>query len=124
MDNRIEEVMSTALLRVREIADVNTVVGKPFSLADGRTVIPVSKVTVGVLTGGGEYGAAHMKRQEDYPFSGGGGAAVSLTPVGFLIAGEEGIRMMTAQDTGPFDKLFEAASGMVEKWSKKQSREN
>ena len=126
MENRIEEVMSTALRSVRDLADVNTVVGRPFTLADGRTAIPVSKVTVGILTGGGEYGTAHLKKQEDYPFSGGGGAAVSLTPMGFLIAGGDGVRMMpTQENAGPFDKLFDAASGVVEKWSKKQqSREN
>ena len=105
MENRIEEVMSTALRSVRDLADVNTVVGRPFTLADGRTAIPVSKVTVGILTGGGEYGTAHLKKQEDYPFSGGGGAASCCAEL--KAAGENWLNALgTDQEAEQTEKLM------------------
>ena len=55
-ENKIKDLMETAMKDINTIIDVNTVIGKPFSINDGTTVIPVTKVTLGFMTGGGEYG--------------------------------------------------------------------
>lgn len=72
----IESLMGTSMESIREMVDVNTVVGDPVQTQDGSTIIPISKVSFGFVSGGGEYGVA---RSEDLPFAGGAGAGVSVT---------------------------------------------
>ena len=55
-DNKIKEMMSAAMKDLNSMVDVNTIIGKPFKTSDGKTVTPVSKITFGFITGGGEYG--------------------------------------------------------------------
>ena len=119
--NHIEAVMSTALKNIKNIADVNTVIGKPFVSYDGTTIIPVSKVTVGILTGGGEYGSKEIaRRAEDYPFSGGSGAAISLNPVGFLVKTGETFKMVNVISGNSYEKLFDAAGSVLAKFAKEK----
>ena len=114
--NHIEAVMSTALRNIKNIADVNTVIGKPFVSYDGTTIIPVSRVTVGILTGGGEYGTKEPElRSENYPFTGGSGAAVSLNPVGFLVKTDGEYKMVNVLASNAYEKLFDAAGTLLGK---------
>ena len=55
----IENIMTTTMDSIRDMVDVNTVIGEPITTADGSTVIPVSKVSFGFVAGGGEYDAAN-----------------------------------------------------------------
>ena len=99
-DNKIREMMSSAIKDLNAMVDVNTIMGKPFNLSDGKTVIPVSKVTFGFLTGGGEYG--EVKSYSDkasLPFSGGSGAVVSLKPSGFLIDDGDRVRLVSVSNS-------------------------
>lgn len=101
MENQhpINSVMQTALENIKDMIDVNTVVGDPVITGSGGTVIPVSKVSFGFVAGGGEYDKASAEN----PFAGGAGAGVSLQPVGFLVLSEEGVHMLPAQNTLPFE---------------------
>ncbi len=76
----IENIMSTTLENIRDMIDVNTVVGEPIAAADGSTVIPISRVSFGFVAGGGEYGKAAVRPEEgrgEHPFAGGTGAGVT-----------------------------------------------
>jgi len=95
----INSVMQTALENIKDMIDVNTVVGDPVITGSGGTVIPVSKVSFGFVAGGGEY----VQNSDEKPFVGGSGAGVSLQPVGFLVLSEEGVHMLPAQNTLPFE---------------------
>lgn len=101
MENQhpINSVMQTALENIKDMIDVNTVVGDPVITGSGGTVIPVSKVSFGFVAGGGEYD----KDSAEKPFAGGSGAGVSLQPVGFLVLREDGVHMLPAQNTLPFE---------------------
>jgi len=102
MENQhpISSVMQTALENIKDMVDVNTVVGEPVITGSGSTVIPVSKVSFGFVAGGGEY----TKNDDPLkPFAGGSGAGVSLQPVGFLILNPDGVHMLPAQNTLPFE---------------------
>jgi len=100
MDNHpINSVMQTALENIKDMIDVNTVVGDPVVTGSGGTVIPVSKVSFGFVAGGGEY----QQQTTDKPFAGGSGAGVSLQPVGFLVLSQDGVHMLPAQNTLPFE---------------------
>lgn len=81
----VERVVDTAFAKMKNLVDADTVIGKPVSLGDGTSVIPISRVTLGMLTGGGEYGGAECR--SDYPFAGGSGVGASVVPIGFLVYG-------------------------------------
>ena len=70
----IESLMGTSMESIREMVDVNTVVGEPVHTQDGSTIIPISKVSFGFVAGGGEYGSVQAgENREDMPFAGGAG---------------------------------------------------
>ena len=74
-ENKINRVIDTAMKNLSTLVDVNTVIGKPMKTEDGSLIIPVSKVTLGFMTGGGEYGEVKvMKKDRAIPFAGGSGA--------------------------------------------------
>lgn len=97
----IGAVMQTALENIKDMIDVNTVVGEPLITGSGNTVIPVSKVSFGFVAGGGEYNLPAPNALK--PFAGGSGAGVSLQPVGFLVLTPEGVHMLPAQNKLPLE---------------------
>ncbi len=77
-------IMDKTISTLKELAAADTVIGKPITAPDGATVIPVSKVSAGIVSGGGEYGAK-SETSLLYPGAGAGGAGASITPLGFLV---------------------------------------
>ena len=102
----IESLMGTSMESIREMVDVNTVVGDPVQTQDGSTIIPISKVSFGFVAGGGEYACAGMQAQ-DAPFAGGAGAGVSVHPMGFLVCSQNGVRMLSAGCASPVERIVE-----------------
>ena len=107
----IENIMTTTMDSIRDMVDVNTVIGEPISTQDGSTVIPVSKVSFGFVAGGGEYRCScGPKSAEDsgrMPFAGGTGAGVTIHPVGFLVTSEDSVRLLPTQPYAPADRIIE-----------------
>lgn len=111
----IENIMSTTLENIRDMIDVNTIVGEPITTADGATVIPISRVSFGFVAGGGEYGSAAPKSETapEHPFAGGTGAGVTVQPLGFLVTQADQTRMLPAQCFQPIDRLLELVPQVV-----------
>jgi sporulation protein YtfJ len=109
----IEQVISDALLRVKSIVDVNTVIGAPVTLIDGTILVPISKVSVGFLAGGGEYGK--QERNKEFPLSGGSGAGISLSPVGFLSVTNGEVKVVNIDHSSPYSKLFDIGGEVLKK---------
>lgn len=84
----LNDMMETAMGKVREMVDSNAIVGEPIVTPDGVTVIPISRVSFGFGSGGGDYGTAKTN------FGGGAGAGVKIDPVAFLIVKDGVTRMM------------------------------
>lgn len=103
----IESLMSTSMENIREMVDVNTVVGEPVATQDGSTIIPISKVSFGFVAGGGEYAAGMPSQQEGLPFAGGAGAGVSVHPVGFLVCSSNGVRLLSTSCVSPMERMIE-----------------
>ena len=113
--NKIKDLMSSSMNDLSDMTDVNAVVGKPIYTPDGTTVIPICKVTMGFMTGGGEYGEVRqLKNDKDSPFAGGSGAVISMKPVGFLTSNNDGVRLIST-DKDVYTKLFETAEEFFEK---------
>ncbi len=109
----IENLMAATMESIRDMVDVNTVIGEAITTPDGATVIPISRVRFGFVAGGGEYGESQptQKRPEttdaDIPFAGGAGAGVTVQPMGFLVSAEGQVRLVPAQYCQSVDRLIE-----------------
>ena len=105
----IEGIMATTMENIRDMIDVNTVVGEPIATADGATVVPISRVSFGFVAGGGEYRCkgADAETTCESPFAGGTGAGVTVQPLGFLVTGPDQVRLLPAQCYQPIDRIIE-----------------
>lgn len=114
----IDNMMQTTMESIRSMVDVNTVVGSPVLGSQGTTIIPISKVSFGFIAGGGEYAAEDGKNRaiptEAFPFAGGTGAGVSVQPVGFLVVGDGGVKMLPAQYNGAMERIVELLPQLIE----------
>ena len=90
-ENKIPEIIRSSLENIRSMVDANTVVGEPIVTAPGTTIIPISKISVGIASGGVDYAPkqenVHARPQN---FGGGGGTGMSVVPVGFLVVDNRG----------------------------------
>ena len=122
MQHPIDTMMQTTMENIRGMVDVNTVVGSPVLGRNGTTIIPVSKVSFGFVSGGGEYQLEDAKKahlpvnMDKYPFAGGTGAGVSVQPVGFLVVGDEGVKLLPAQTSGAAERMVELLPQLMEEW--------
>ena len=109
----IESLMTTTMESLRDMVDVNTVIGEAITTADGATLIPISRVSFGFVAGGGEYGESQARQKSaeatdsDIPFAGGAGAGVTVSPLGFLVSSGEQVRLVPAQYCQSVDRLIE-----------------
>ena len=112
-NQKINNLIDSSIHNLDNLADVNTVIGKPITTASGFQVIPFSKVTMGNLSGGGEYGDVKVVKEIDaLPFAGGSGAGVSMKPMGFLIDDGNSCHILRITDE-PIDNLIERAGEIV-----------
>ena len=93
MSKNLPNMLENTIAKIREMVDVNSVIGDPITTPDGITIIPVSKVSVGFGGGGSDYVSKNANKQEN-PFGGGAGGGVKVTPVAFLIVKEGTVRML------------------------------
>ena len=119
-ENKLREVIDSALSNIKELVDVNTVVGNPITTPNGTTIIPVSKVSMGFASGGVDYFGKNMTVDTKTPhFGAGGGTGVTVSPLGFLIVKPDGNvdLLNVAFPTGPAaaPDLIESISALIEK---------
>lgn len=122
-NKKIDSIMEKTAERLTGLVDVNTVIGKPIVSASGAQIIPFTKVTMGYLSGGGEYGEVKaIKEDECFPFAGGAGTVINLKPAGFLI--DDGVECRIVKITeDPLDGVIEKASELFGKLVNRQDNE-
>lgn len=116
MSQNLPNMLESTMNKIREMVDVNSVVGEPITTADGVTIIPISKVSIGFGGGGSDFVSRHPNKQ-DNPFGGGMGGGVKVTPMAFLIIRGENVRMLpvaTAPNTTA-DRLVEMVPDVLDK---------
>jgi len=119
-EHPIERIMDNAFSKIKTIIDADTVIGSPVTTADGLSIIPISKVTMGFVTGGGEYSDMSRQSYTDYPFAGGSGAGVSVVPIGFLINDGKTIKMIKIEEAEDiYSKIFDLIPGLLKNIVKK-----
>lgn len=120
-EHPIEGLMKTAMESIKEMTDVNTIVGDPVETPDGSVIIPISRVACGFAAGGGEFESSSGEEQQQgssgaggmLPFGGGSGAGVSVQPVGFLVVGQGQVRLLPVDGNAVVDRLIDMAPQFI-----------
>ena len=116
MSQSLPNMLENTIAKIREMIDVNSVVGDPITTPDGVTFIPVSKVSAGFGGGGSDYVSRNLNKQEN-PFGGGAGGGVKVTPIAFLIVKEGNVRMLpvAAPANTTADRIVEQVPDVLDK---------
>ncbi|HBE76365.1 MAG TPA: sporulation protein YtfJ [Firmicutes bacterium] len=128
MENHpIEGLMKTAMQNIKEMVDVNTILGDPVETLDGSVIVPISRVTFGFAAGGSEFEAAQAKTKDKdrgsqeptednkFPFGGGSGAAITINPVAFLVVGKEQTKLLPVESNVLVDRILDSAPQLLDK---------
>lgn len=108
----INELLGISMEKIKEMADVNAIIGEPIKLEDGTTIIPISKVSYGFASGGSDL----PSKSEKNLFGGGAGAGISIKPEGFLVISNGNAKMvpMTASND-PISAVINSVPEAVDK---------
>ena len=113
MSNSIEGILGVSMEKIRELVDVNTIIGDAITSPDGTTIIPVSKVSFGFASGGSD-----LPTQAAEKFAGGAGAGVTVKPVAFIVITRDGdVKLMELGNSKPsaIEGVIDAIPNVVEK---------
>lgn len=123
-ENPIEGLMDTTMSSIKDMVDVDTIIGRPIEIRNG-VVIPLSKVTFGFASGGSEFNSEtinnyNKKEKEEFinyklPFGGGSGAAVNISPIAFLVVQNENIKLLSIEHSSSVDKLLDYVPDVLQK---------
>ncbi len=114
-EHPIQSLMATSMTSIKEMVDVNTIVGDPITTPDGTMIIPVSKVSFGFGSGGSDYPSHNSASQ---PFGGGSGAGVSIKPIAFLVVGGGNVKLLQiAENVSAVEKIIEMVPDIFNKIS-------
>lgn len=123
-EHPIESLMKTTMESIKEMVDVNTIVGDAVETIDGTTIIPISKVSFGFASGGGDFADTKKSRKEEdsgeankntLPFAGGAGAGISIQPVAFMVVGNGQMKLMSVdQNTHLVDTIINSTPKVID----------
>ncbi len=110
--NTIQEIMGVSMDKIREMVDINTIIGEPISSPDGTIIIPVSKVSFGFVSGGSD-----LPTQAADKFAGGAGAGVTVKPQSFIVIKKDGdVKLLEmGEKASPIESVVDALPDLVEK---------
>lgn len=128
-DHPIEGLMKTAMENIKEMVDVNTILGDPVETPDGSVIVPISRVVFGFAAGGSEFetvnGGVKPKEKDrnqeasadidKHPFGGGSGAGITINPVAFLVVGKEQIKLLPIESNVLVDRILDSAPQLLDK---------
>jgi sporulation protein YtfJ len=124
-EHPIQGLMKTAMENIKEMVDVNTIVGDPVETQDGSVILPISKVGFGFAAGGSEFigeNEQDMTKQDAknaavaLPFGGGSGGGVSITPIAFLVVNAQGVKVVPLDNqTHLYERLIDSAPQVFDK---------
>ncbi len=123
----INDLISSSMDKIKTIVDSSTIVGEKVVTDDGSTIIPISKVSVGYVVGGGEYADLSSRRVANhFPMAGGSSGGMSVTPVGFLIETKGEVKFVNVENKSLYQtvlNMFNALLSKVEKNEENQEQE-
>ena len=123
-EHPIERIMDNAFTRMKGLVSADTVIGTAVTTVGGASIIPISRVTMGFVTGGGEYSDTSRESYDEYPFAGGSGAGVSVSPVGFLVSDGKTVKLVSVDDKNAYEKLLNLVPEIISAFTKGKSEKS
>ena len=120
----INDLISQSMDKLKTLIDSSTIVGESISTPDGTNIIPISKVTVGFVVGGGEYADMSSRRVANhFPMSGGSSGGMSVTPVGFLIIKLDGdVQFVNVENKSLYQTILNMFNSLMAKMEQKNDK--
>lgn len=123
-NDNINSLIEGAMDKIKTIVDSSTVIGQEVKTEDGTTIIPISKVSVGYVVGGGEYADLSSRRVANhYPMAGGSSGGMSMTPVGFLVIMKDEVKFVNVENKSLYQSLLNMFNMIIEKMEEKGAGE-
>ena len=127
-EHPIDGLMETAMTSIKDMVDVNTIIGDPIETKNGMVIIPISKVSFGFAAGGSEFKGEtideYKKKDKEeevqyrLPFGGGSGAGISINPVAFVLVLKDSIKVIPIEHNSAIDKLIDYVPDLMQKANK------
>jgi len=124
-EHPIEGLMTTAMNSIKDMIDVDTIIGEPIETTNNVVIIPISKVTFGFAAGGSEFNGEtldeYSKRDKEesiqyrLPFGGGSAAGVNINPIAFLVVQSNNVKVLPVSHSSTVDKLLDYIPDLMEK---------
>lgn len=125
VDHPIQGLMQTAMENIKDMVDVNTIVGEPVETPDGSVILPISRVGFGFAAGGSDFNIddGHDKQTSGAtdsgkarPFGGGSGGGVSISPIAFLVVGKPGVHIVPLDNqTHLVEKIIDVVPSVIDR---------
>lgn len=114
---KLESLIDVSFDKIRAMIDVNCVVGSAITMPDDTVIIPISKVSVGFVSGGGEYNDLNAKRNSaDFPMAGGTGGGFSVSPIGFFVVNQNKFKLIHADKSTAYFELIKNSAEVLKKF--------
>jgi sporulation protein YtfJ len=121
----INSLIDSAMEKIKTIVDSSTVIGDKIETQDGTVIIPISKVSVGYVVGGGEYADLSSRRVANhFPMAGGSSGGMSVTPVGFLIENKGEVKFVNVENKTLYQTILNMFNALLSKMDKESENEN
>ena len=108
-ENKIPEIIRSSMENIRSMVDANTIIGNPINTQNGTVIIPISKISVGIASGGIDYNPKKDAQPRPQNFGGGGGTGLTVSPIGFLVVDKNGsvdfLNVSTKGKPDPVDQI-------------------
>ena len=122
-NENINGLVDSAMDKIKTIVDSSTVIGEKVTTEDGTTIIPISRVTVGYVVGGGEYADLSARRVANhFPMAGGSSGGMSVSPVGFLIISKGNVRFITVENKSLYQTVLNMFNLLMTKMDAKEKQ--
>ncbi len=121
---KVQSLIDVSLDKIKSMIDVNCVVGSAITMPDDSIIIPISKVSVGFVAGGGEYNDLNAKRNSaDFPMAGGTGGGFSVAPIGFFVVKNDSFKIIHADKSSAYMGLIKNATDVLKSFVEKMKND-
>lgn len=111
---KLNDVLNASITKIKEMTDVNTIIGDPITTPNGTTVIPISRLSCGFAAGGSDLPS--KSQPQSGLFGGGTGAGITIEPIAFLVIQNNNVRVMQVEPYyGPVDRALEKVPEVIDK---------
>ena len=119
--NYLDELVNSSIQNIKDLAKTNTIIGEPILSPSGSVIIPISKVSVGFVVGGGQYNS--ILKKLPYPMAGGSGGGITLSPIGFIIESKDEVKFVDTENKNAYQTVLNLLNTLINKLGNKNEKE-